>query len=429
MTTVTPHTVPLKRVIRSIQSGVSVNAVDTPAGPGELGVLKTSCVYSGSFDPLENKAVLPEEAARVACPVTANTLVVSRMNTPDLVGAAGLARQSLSTIFLPDRLWQVSFDERSVSPRFVYWWTRSSLYRDQVRLACAGASSSMQNLDQDSFRAFQLPAHSVGNQERIANFLDEKTARIDALIAEKERLLAHLKESAWELLHHAVTKGSRRLPTKDSGRAWMGPIPSHWEAPYIRFVARLESGHTPSRQHPEYWVDCNIPWFSLADVWQIRSGRIEAVTETAEKVSELGIANSSARLLPAGTVMLSRTASVGFSAMMGVPMATTQDFANWVCGTRILPEFLLYVLRAMVLEFERLKFGSTHATIYMPDIARLSTPLPPIDEQRDIVTAIRRDKMRLDELCEVAAKSADTLREYRSSLISAAVTGQFTVPG
>ncbi|MFO1412418.1 MAG: restriction endonuclease subunit S [Burkholderiales bacterium] len=351
------------------------------------------------------------------------------MNTPDLVGAAGLARQSLSTIFLPDRLWQVSFDERSVSPRFVYWWTRSSLYRDQVRLACAGASSSMQNLDQDSFRAFQLPAHSVGNQERIANFLDEKTARIDALIAEKERLLAHLKESAWELLHHAVTKGSRRLPTKDSGRAWMGPIPSHWEAPYIRFVARLESGHTPSRQHPEYWVDCNIPWFSLADVWQIRSGRIEAVTETAEKVSELGIANSSARLLPAGTVMLSRTASVGFSAMMGVPMATTQDFANWVCGTRILPEFLLYVLRAMVLEFERLKFGSTHATIYMPDIARLSTPLPPIDEQRDIVTAIRRDKMRLDELCEVAAKSADTLREYRSSLISAAVTGQFTVPG
>src|SRR5207249_3411959 len=108
----------------------------------------------------------------------------------------------------------------------------------------------------------------------------------------------------------------------------------------LKYVTRLETGHTPSRQHPEYWENCTIPWFSLADVWQIRDGRKEYLEDTAEKVSELGLANSAARLLPLGTVIVSRTASVGFSGIMPVPMATTQDFVNWICGPKLLPEYL-----------------------------------------------------------------------------------------
>lgn len=279
----------------------------------------------------------------------------------------------------------------------------------------------------DQWGNLAVPVPDALMQEHIANFLDEQTARIDALIAEKDRLSGFLGQASVGLLHDAVTKGIGTTPLRSSGREWIGDIPSHWTAPYIRFVARLESGHTPSRQHPEYWVDCNIPWFSLADVWQIRDGRREVVTETAEMVSELGIANSSARLLPAGTVMLSRTASVGFSAVMGVPMATTQDFVNWVCGPSVLPEYLLYVFRSMGAEFERLKFGSTHATIYMPDVAKLSMPLPPLQEQRAIVEAARARKEKMDELRELATAESDRLREYRSSLITAAVTGQLDI--
>jgi type I restriction enzyme S subunit len=165
----------------------------------------------------------------------------------------------------------------------------------------------------------------------------------------------------------------------------------------------------------------------LADVWQIRDGRREVVTETAEMVSELGLANSSARLLPAGTVILSRTASVGFSAIMGVPMATTQDFANWVCGPQVVPEYLLYVFRAMGAEFSRLKFGSTHSTIYMPDVAKFAMPLPPVEEQREIVDTARARKEKMEALGELARQEAERLREYRSSLISAAVTGQLNI--
>src|SRR5262249_38776938 len=136
---------------------------------------------------------------------------------------------------------------------------------------------------------------------------------------------------------------------------------------------------------PEYWENCTIPWFTLADVWQIRDAKAEYVFETKEKISELGLANSAARLLPRGTVMFSRTASVGFSAIMGKDMATTQDFANWVCGPRLSPEYLLLAFRSMTSEFRRLMMGSTHNTIYMPDIQSLQFALPPLAEQSEIV--------------------------------------------
>ena len=200
-----PKEVPLKRLINAIASGVSVNAVDRPAEKGEIGVLKTSCVYSGTFDCRENKAVVSEELHRVACPVKANTIIVSRMNTPDLVGAAGLCEDDEPNLYLPDRLWQVTLDNRKASPAFVYWWTCSRLYRDQVKVACEGTSSSMQNLDQASFADFSIPVHALTVQNRIANFLDEKTARIDDLRSHCREHIARLREYRSSLISAAVT--------------------------------------------------------------------------------------------------------------------------------------------------------------------------------------------------------------------------------
>lgn len=209
---------------------------------------------------------------------------------------------------------------------------------------------------------------------------------------------------------------------KDSGVEWLGQIPDHWEVTRTKFAARLRSGHTPSRQHPEYWVDCTIPWFGLADVWQIRDGQVEYVTETAEKISELGLANSAARLLPKGTVILSRTASVGFSAIMGVDMATTQDFVNWVCGPTLRPEYLLFGFRSMQHEFRRLTMGSTHQTIYMPDVARFSVAIPPLSEQDRIVAYVREERSRIDALVAKKERLIELLEENCTALITRAVT-------
>ncbi len=199
-----------------------------------------------------------------------------------------------------------------------------------------------QALRYNNFVQLSLPFPSINEQKAIGSFLDHETARIDALIEEQQRLIELLKEKRQAVISHAVTKGlDPTVPMKDSGVEWLGEVPAHWGFGKIRYYAKIESGHTPSRSKPEYWENCTIPWFSLADVWQIRNGEVIELFETKELVSELGLANSSARLLPKGTVVLSRTASVGYSAIMGCDMATTQDFANWICGGKLNNAFLL----------------------------------------------------------------------------------------
>lgn len=270
------------------------------------------------------------------------------------------------------------------------------------------------------------PDHA--EQRAIAAFLDRKTGEIDALIAKKRELITRLQEQRSAIISHAVTRGlNPDAPMKDSGIEWLGEIPTHWESPKLKWVARLESGHTPSRQVPEYWLNCTIPWVSLADVHSFRADNREVIFETEELISELGLANSAARLLPTNTVILSRTASVGFSVILGQPMATTQDFVNWICTDRLHPFYLLYVFRSMRGEFRRLTMGSTHQTIYMPDVARFSIPLPPISEQIVIVDHIRNSTKSTDALIAKAEETISRLQEYRAALISAAVTGRIDV--
>ncbi|WP_346006814.1 restriction endonuclease subunit S [Janibacter terrae] len=149
-------------------------------------------------------------------------------------------------------------------------------------------------------------------------------------------------------------------------------------------VARLESGHTPSRRVEEYW-DGGVPWIGIRDATG-NHGR--TIYDTEQHVTQAGLDNSSARLLPAGTVCLSRTASVGYVVSMGVPMATSQDFVNWVCGSELNSKYLHY---ALVLEQEsirRFSHGSTHQTMYYPEAKALHLLAPGRAKQDAIVEVL-----------------------------------------
>ena len=254
------------------------------------------------------------------------------------------------------------------------------------------------------------------NDTQLKNVGRELLHDLDKLLSEQDRI-------------HQITTGGLNKETtmKDSGVGWIGEVPQHWDVVRTRFVARLESGHTPSRSKSEYWEETNIPWVTTSDIKPFRKGRKIYLNETTNEISELGLENSGARLLPEGTVFLSRTASVGFSGIMGQEMATSQDFANWVCGDEIIPEYLLYVFRSMGQEFDRLTQGSTHQTIYMPDIESFKTPLPPIEEQREIVEHIQTENKRLWDLIDTIEETTSLLKEKRQSLITAAVTGQIDI--
>jgi type I restriction enzyme, S subunit len=158
-------------------------------------------------------------------------------------------------------------------------------------------------------------------------------------------------------------------------------LPKGWRWVSLLEVADLASGHTPSRREPSYW-NGDVPWISLKDVKDL----IDVyVYDTTEHPTRKGIENSAARMLPKGTVVLSRTASIGRCAIMGREMATSQDFANWICGPLLDPQYLLFVFRGSLPVLKRASDGAIHKTIYMPAIKRAAIILPPLEKQREVV--------------------------------------------
>ena len=152
----------------------------------------------------------------------------------------------------------------TVLPRFLFYVLVSKGFIDSIDAETFG--SKMPRADWQVVGHQPLPLPPLQTQRRIAQFLDEKTARIDGLIEKKCALLDRLAEMRQAVITRAVTKGlNPDAPMKSSGIDWLGEIPAHWEVLPVKRVAKLESGHTPDKKIDVYWEDCQIPWVSLND--------------------------------------------------------------------------------------------------------------------------------------------------------------------
>ena len=170
----------------------------------------------------------------------------------------------------------------------------ASMYFNGQTLAAVKQTTGIQNLDLDHLLSNRVWLPEVPEQQRIAAFLDVETERIEKLIATKSRMAERSVELRQSITYEAVagSLGHENSAVKDSGIPWLHSVPSHWQEASLRLVAELGSGHTPSRSHPEWWIDCTVPWVTTGEVARLRSDRHEFIYETREKVSELGLANS-----------------------------------------------------------------------------------------------------------------------------------------
>jgi type I restriction enzyme S subunit len=201
----------------------------------------------------------------------------------------------------------------------------------------------------------------------------------------------------------------------------VGAIPDDWDCVRICDLARLESGHTPRRTVNAYW-NGPIPWVSLHDTDSLDQNYI---CDTVMTVTQQGIDNSSARVLPAGTVVFSRTATVGKAAILGRAMATSQDFANYVCGPKLFNLFVVYLFRGMARTWDSLMAGSTHKTVYMPTFENLRIPVPSVSEQQGIAAALADVDNLLDGLDRLIAKK----RDLKQAAMQQLLTSQTRLPG
>nr|WP_280818784.1 restriction endonuclease subunit S [Thiorhodococcus minor] len=200
------------------------------------------------------------------------------------------------------------------------------------------------------------------------------------------------------------------------------PAPRGWIWTSLYDLSVLGTGHTPSRSESTYW-NGEIPWIGIRDASKHHGSTI---SDTSQHVTPEGLANSAARLLPAGTVCLSRTASVGYVVQMARDMATSQDFVTWTCNEGLDPRFLMYALLAEGDDIRRFGKGSTHTTIYFPEVKAFHICLPPIKEQRRIV-------VKLDSLFERTRRAREELsqiprliEQYKKAILEAAFRGDLT---
>lgn len=244
---------------------------------------------------------------------------------------------------------------------------------------------------------------SVAEQQKIADCLGS----LDELIAAQGRKVDALKTHKKGLMQQLFPREGETQPRLRFPEFLGAP---EWEVKKLEDLAKRGSGHTPSKLDPEHY-NGGIKWISLADSKRLDVGLI---SKTEHEISAKGIKNSSAVLHPAGTVLISRDAGVGKSAVMALPMAVSQHFIVWTCHANLLSNwFLYYQLQEMKPIFERIATGSTIKTIGLPFFKELLIAVPTLPEQQRIADCLSS----LDALITAATQTLDTLKTHKQGLM------------
>jgi len=294
--------------------------------------------------------------------------------------------------------------------------------------------ATVESLDIDKLKIALLPLPSLGEQRTISSFLDRETARIDALVAQNQTLIERLKEKRGALISHTVTRGlppeaaqaaglDPKPRLKDSGVEWIGKVPEHWEATPLGRLVQFIGGATPDTNNPEFW-EGDIPWISPKDMKRQR------ITEAVDYISSDALDHYPLRMLPERSVLIVvRGMILAHSfpvAITGLPVTINQDMKALLVGEGIIPDFLMWVLIGASRKLVSLADESAHGTrkIESEVLARFLFPMPPIGEQHAIASYLDLETAKIDALVAKVETTIERLKEYRSALITAAVTGK-----
>ena len=319
-----------------------------------------------------------------------------------------------------------------ITTEFLDYVFRSQTFRQIGESEMYGAGG--QKRVPDSFvRDFTITLPSTDEQIQITTFLDHETAKIDALIAEQQRLIELLQEKRQAVISHAVTKGlNPDAPMKDSGVEWLGEVPEHWQVTQLRHYSKSIPGFAfPSAQ----FVEDESQWKLLRGVnvgvscirWD------EAVYWEREDDDRLDqyvlapgdlVVGLDRPLIKEGL----RVARVGPS---DCPCLLLQRVAAVKGTPELATEYLFYLLSSslFIAHFEPETTGVSVPHISTGQIDSFVAPKPPMDEQQRIVNYLSDELYKIEELTNASIESICLLQERRSALISAAVTGQIDVRG
>jgi len=295
-------------------------------------------------------------------------------------------------------------------------------------LEWAKQGATVESIEQEYLANTSFPVPPVDEQQKIANFLDHETAKIDTLIEKQQQLIKLLKEKRQAVISHAVTKGlNPNAPMRDSGVEWLGEVPEHWKVNRFKFLCdRIIAGPFGSsitkdmyvrRGYKVYGQEQVIPNdFSIGDYY----------------ISEKDFNELSRYMVSSGDILISCVGTFGKIAVF--PEGAEQGIINprlikAVINSNCNPYYIREMLKSEVVfkQFELLSRGGTMGVINIAILNEILAAVPPSNEQSEIVTFINKQKFKFGKLIERANHAVWLLKERRTALISAAVTGKIDV--
>jgi type I restriction enzyme S subunit len=376
-------------VIDRLEAGVSVNSVDEGQRiyPHEQSILKTSSVANGQFLAHEAKKIAPRDIPRAKLNPRADTIIISRMNTPELVGECGYVERDFHALFLPDRLWMTKSSQSSeLCVKWLAYLLASEEYKRRIKESATGTSGSMKNLSKSVFLSLPIPFPSDKEQRAIAAAL----ADVDALLARLDQLIAKKRDLKQAAMQQLLT-GQHRLPG----------FSGEWEVKRLEEVASIQRGASPRPIDNPIWFDENssVGWVRISDV----SRSVIYLRETTQRLSTQGVLHS--RPVSRGSLIMSICATVGRPVITEIDTCIHDGFVVFD-NLRIEKNFLYYVLK--FIESNWTKHGQTGSQMNLNTglINQTEITLPSAKEQTAIaavlsdmdaeITALegRRDKTR-----------------------------------
>ncbi|WP_083912386.1 restriction endonuclease subunit S [Natronolimnohabitans innermongolicus] len=349
-------------------------------------------------------------------------LLFNTRNTPELVGKTAVWDGHCTAVY-DNNISRVRF-KSNISTLFVNYFLSSELGWRQLRARVQG-TTSVAAIYNSEFDKFQILLPSLEEQRKISSVL----YTLDQAIIQTEEIINQANKVKEAVIQEFYSDGYYDHDEWQEGNkqdAYVmtraDEVPADWKICEADEIADIKTGHTPSTSVDEYWGG-SISWVDIHDLTQLEKN---VITTTDDTITEEGLENSGAKLLPEGTLVLCRTGAIGETAILGKEMATDQDQVTFECDEDVvLPQYLMYLFEYATPQLERLSAGSTHDKIQLHFFSDLEIPLPSFEEQEKIVEAIES----VDDVVVTNKEQLENLQRLKKGLEQDLLSGEVRTAG
>ncbi|MBZ6497147.1 restriction endonuclease subunit S [Natrinema longum] len=351
-------------------------------------------------------------------------LLIRTNGNPDYVGQSAVFSGELEDSIFASYLIRIRVDRDEINPVFAKEFLNSHSGRKEMA-GWISTSAGNHNLGISSIENFSTPLPSLDEQRKIAGILqtvDQALETTEDVVSQATRVKKGLIQEFYSEGYYDHTEWQEVDKQDAYVMTRANRVPAEWEVRQSDEIADIKTGHTPSTSVDEYW-DGDISWVDIHDLTQLEKTVIETTDDT---ITEEGLENSGAKLLPEGTLVLCRTGAIGETAILGKEMATDQDQVTFECDESVvLPRYLMYLFKFATPQLERLSAGSTHDKIQLHFFSDLEIPLPSLDEQQKMVDAIES----VDDVVIANKEQLDGLKRLKKGLRQDLLSGDVRTAG